>query len=113
MTIREYISQKLPSFSLTEAQFADIQTDFGIDVGREYSPASRLATNKAIVGIIEEQVLAPKLKSVTEGGLSLSWNYEDLGKLYMYLCKKYGLTPNADVVSLLGISMIRDVSAKW
>ena len=113
MTIREYISQKLPSFNLTEAQFADIYADYGLDVNQEYSASFQLATNKAIVGIIEEQVLAPKLKSVTEGGLSLSWNYEDLGKLYMYLCKKYGLTPNADVVSLLGISMIRDVSAKW
>lgn len=113
MTIREYISQKLPSFNLSEAQFADIYADYGVDANQEYSAANNLAVNKAIVGIIEEQVLAPKLKSVSEGGMSLSWNYTDLGKLYMYLCKKYGLTPNPDVVSLLGISMIKDASAKW
>ena len=34
MTIREYISQKLPSFNLTEAQFADINADFGLDVNQ-------------------------------------------------------------------------------
>jgi hypothetical protein len=113
MTIKEYISQKLPSISLTEAQFADVQVDFGLDTNQEYSASNSLAVNKAIVGIIEEQVLAPKLRSVSEGGMSLSWNYEDLGKLYMYLCKKYGLTPNPEVVSLLGVSMIRDVSSKW
>ena len=113
MTIREYISQKLPSFNLTEAQFADINADFGLDVNLEYSSDYLLAANKAIVGIIEEKVLAPRLESVNEGGFSMSWNYSDLGKLYMYLCKKYGLTPNDDVVSLLGINMIKDASAKW
>ena len=113
MTIREYISQKLPSFNLTEAQFADINADFGLDVNQEYSREYQMAANKANVGLIEEKVLAPRLESVNEGGFSMSWNYSDLGKLYMYLCKKYGLTPNDDVVSLLGINMIKDASAKW
>ena len=87
--------------------------EYGLDVNQDYSVEFQLATNKAIVGIIEEQVLAPRLASVNEGGFSMSWNYSDLGKLYMYLCKKYGLTPNDDVVSLLGINMIKDASAKW
>lgn len=113
MTIREYISQKLPSFNLTEAQFADIYADYGLDVNQDYSIENQLAANKAIVGIIEEQVLAPRLASVNEGGFSMSWNYSDLGKLYMYLCNKYGITPNSDVVSLLGINMIKDASSKW
>ena len=113
MTIREYISQKLPSFNLTEAQFADIYADYRLDVNQEYSTENQLAANKAIVGIIEEQVLAPRLASVNEGGFSMSWNYSDLGKLYMYLCKKYGITPKDDVVSLLGINMIKDASSKW
>ncbi len=113
MTVREYIVKKMPFFQLTEAQFADLEDDYGVSADAEYTSAVRLAANTAIVRIIEEKLLEPRMQSVNEGGFSVSWNYQDLGKLYMYLCKKYGLTPNADVVSLLGISMIRDVSAKW
>ena len=113
MTIREYISQKLPSFKLTEVQFVDIQADYGLDASQEYGAGNKDAVNKAIVGIIEEQMLMPRLASVNEGGFSMTWNYADVGKLYMFLCKKYGITPNPDVVSLLGINMIQDASAKW
>ena len=113
MTIREYISQKLPSFNLTEAQFADIYAEYGLDVNQEYSVDNKLGVNKAIIGIIERYILAPKLKSVNEGGFSMTWNYDDLGKLYVYLCKKYGVPTNPDIESTLGIKMIKDASAKW
>ena len=53
MTIREYISQKMPSFNLTEALFADIYADYRLDVNQEYSIENQLAANKAIVGIID------------------------------------------------------------
>ncbi len=113
MTVGEYIQQKLPFFHLGEAQFADIYARFGLDARQDYSIDCNLNVNKAIVSIIEEQVLAPKQKSVNEGGFSATWNYDDLGKLYMYLCKKYGITPNPDVETSLGIKMIKDASAKW
>ena len=113
MTVGDYIQQKLPFFHLTDAQFADIYARFGLDAQQYYSIECNVKVNVAIIGIIEEQVLAPRLASVNEGGFSMSWNYADLGKLYMYLCNKYGLTPNSDVVSLLGINMIKDASAKW
>lgn len=113
MTIREYISQKLPFFNLKEAQFVDVADDYDINLDAEYSKGMQLTVNTAVVHIIEEQVLAPQLASVNEGGFSMSWNYSDLGKLYMHLCRKYGITPDNDVVSLLGINMIKDASSKW
>ena len=113
MIVLEYIQQKLPFFHLGEAQFADIYARFGLDARQDYSIDCNLNVNKAIVSIIEEQVLAPKQKSVNEGGFSATWNYDDLGKLYMYLCKKYSITPNPNVETSLGIKMIKDASAKW
>lgn len=107
MTNREYIMQKLTGFNVTEA----ILVDTGLDLSAEYSPSEEM--DKALLGMLEELILMPSMKSVSESGFSVSWDKSSVGKWYTYLCKKYNITPNNDVLSLLGISMIIDISDIW
>ena len=111
MTIREYIEAKVGSFGLTEAHLLDISSR--VDIEAEYTPDAAKDTGLAICDILEEIVLSPKIASISESGFSQSWDYSNLGKLYMYLCRKYRRTPNSDVLSMLGISVIADRTGRW
>lgn len=114
MTIREYMQQKLSAFgSLTDADVIDVCISSGIDPGDEYTADVEASVGKALCYTIEEKILAPYVSNVSESGFSMSWNRDSLAKYYWWLCRKYGVTPDDDVLSLLGISMIRDVSDIW
>ena len=108
MTNKEYILGKLCAFDINEAQLADMP----IDLNGAYEPNSP-DVGIAMCHLIEELVLAPRQKSINEQGFSVSWDYADVGKYYLWLCKKFGITPNEDVVSLMGISMITDKTDIW
>lgn len=110
MTNREYISKKLAGFNLTEAQWVDL-AEAGIGPDDEYTGGKSFGVT--MISFIEELVLLPRLSNISENGFSMSWNYADIGKYYYWLCKKYGVKPDADVLSLLGISSIIDVSEIW
>lgn len=108
MTIREYITQKLPAFNLTEADFMDLPVD---DIDKEYhARTDGKLVGTAMVTLIEELAFRPHLKNINESGFSANWEY-DLGKFYMLLCRRHGITPNADVCGLLGISTITFLDA--
>lgn len=114
MTIREYISQKLSAFgNISEAQLLDMSLSGKFSLEDEYNENNISSIGIAMVGGIEELVLAPKLKSVSESGFSMSWDYEGLGKYYLWLCRKWGVTPNDEVMGMLGISMVIDRTNCW
>ena len=107
MTNKEYIRQRLNSFEVSEAMFIDA----GIDPDAEYEPSPELG--KAFIKLLEELILMPTLKSVSENGFSLSWDREGVRSWYMLLCKRYGVTPEDEVLPLLGVSAITDISDIW
>lgn len=114
MTIREYILQKFAAFGeLSEAQLLDMSLNgkFGLD--DEYNDDVSKFVGIAMISGIEEIVFAPKLKSVNENGFSISWDYGDLGKYYLWLCRRWGVAPNEDVLDMLGVSMIIDRTNIW
>lgn len=114
MTISAYIEQKFSAFGhLTEADMADICTAAGVDPDAEYTPDVEASVGKALCFAIEEKILAPYVTNVSESGFSMSWNRDNLAKYYWWLCRKYGVTPDEEVLSLLGVNMIRDVSDIW
>lgn len=113
MTIREYVTQKLNAFNLTEAALADLSASLGTSLDDEYTFDMASKVGKAMVSTIEELVLAPRLSSVSESGFSMSWDYADLGKFYVYLCKKWGIPVNEDVLSASGVSAIIDRTDFW
>jgi hypothetical protein len=113
MTIREYVSQKLRAFNLTEAALTDFMMSLGMPLDDEYTFDIAEQVGKAMASSLEELVLAPRLSNVNESGFSMSWDFADLGKYYLYLCKKWGVPVNDDVVSAAGTSAIIDKSSIW
>lgn len=114
MTIREYILQKLQAFgTISEAELLDMSMSRGFELADEYDNESAEEVAKAIIELIEGKILAPTMKSVSEGGFSASWDYSNLGKYYLWLCNKHDVKPNDAVLGLLGVNVIRDVSNLW
>ena len=113
MTNREYISQRMRGFDFDEAAFADVFSSLSIGADDEYDASYSTDLWKAVIPVLGGLLLAPYLSSVNENGFSLSWNRDSAGKFYLWLCKKYGVTPDEDVVGLLGVSMIQDRSDMW
>lgn len=109
MTNREYIVQKFAAFGVNEAMLADMS--LSVDLDAEYSGSVDLG--KALISSLEELILMPYVSNVNENGFSVSWNRDSVAKWYQWLCRKYGVTPKADVLSELGLSTITDISDQW
>lgn len=113
MTIREYIYQRLQSFNPNEAILVDFMMSSGLSLDDEYTFDIAPIVGKAMVSVIEDIMLAPRLSNVNEGGFSMSWEFSDLGKYYVFLCKKWGINVNDDVLNVAGLSAIMDKSNIW
>lgn len=113
MTIREYVSQKLQAFNLTEAALADLMMSMGVSLEDEYTADVASSVGKGMASAMEELIFAPRLSNVNEGGFSMSWDFSGLGKYYAYLCKKWGVPVNEDALSSAGTSAIIDKTNMW
>lgn len=113
MTIRRYVSQKLQAFNVNEAMLADLEGVLGMSLEEEYSPDVAEKVGVALTKTLEELALGPRLSNVSESGFSMSWDFAELGKYYVYLCKKWGVPANEEVLSVTGISTISDCSNLW
>jgi len=107
MTNREFISQQMRAFGVTESDlmFVDLNPD---DEATDVS-----VTEKAMIPLIAKLALSPYQKSINENGFSVSWDVSKMGWLYKYLCSKYGVTPDPQVLAALGMSVIIDQTKKW
>lgn len=113
MSIKEYILQELKAFGISEAQLLDMSLNGGYELDAEYSKDTMRDVGISIAGFIEKMAFAPKIANVSESGFSMSWDYGEVGKYYLWLCSKWGIVPNEDVVGILGISMITDKTDCW
>lgn len=113
MTIRAYITEKLKAYGISEAQLIDLSLTSGLDLEAEVEASNAQSVGIAVTQTLEEVILAPRMSNVSESGFSISWDYEHVGKYYLWLCKKWGLTPNKDVMGMLGISTIIDRTDNW
>lgn len=113
MTIEAYIRSSLETFGLNDAMFADILLESGVNLSDDYDASVQESVGKAMASAIERISMMPKLSNVSENGFSMSWTYEDLGKYYLWLCRRWHVTPNADTVASMGISTITDRTSKW
>ena len=109
MTNGEYIRQKLQAFDVNEAILADLSSGVNLDAPYTGEPS----VGKALIKALEELILQPYLSNVSESGFSVSWNRDNVGRWYRYLCKKYGVTPNPSTLAQVGVSSIIDISDSW
>ena len=101
--------QKMAAFQVNEALLADIAQDIDLDAPYTGDPA----VGKALVKGIEEMILQPYMNSVSESGFSVSWNRDNLGRWYRWLCQKYGVALDPGALAALGVSSIVDISDSW
>lgn len=113
MTIREYVSQKLQAFNLTEAVLADFVIASGLSLDDEYTSDIAPTVGKAMAQILAEVILSPRLSNVSESGFSMSWDFAGLGNYYLHLCKRWGVSVDENVVAASGTSVITDKSDMW
>ena len=107
MTVKEYISSLLTGITIPEAYFVDT----GLDLEAEYVVGMNLG--KPLTDMLAGLILAPQLRSVNESGFSMQWDTSLLGKYYLMLCRKYGIKPDSEILPLIGMSSIIDISDTW
>lgn len=111
MTIREYLSQKFAAFNISEAQLLDATKEQGISLDDDVDVMMPNEIGLMTIGVLGDILLAPRLKSVSESGFSMSWYVDDAYKYYLYLCRKYGVAPNEEILS--GLNTIVDKTSIW
>lgn len=112
MHVGEYLQGLFRAWGVTDAQLADVALD-GVDPHEEYTAENRQAVWKAMVPLLEQLILAPYQKTISENGFSVSWDFGNVGRFYMWLCRRLGITPNEDVLDALDVSTITDRSDMW
>lgn len=113
MTIREYVSQTLQAFNVTEAFLTDFAGLLQLPLDGEYTSDIAPSVGKALAQSIEGLILTPRLSNVNESGFSMSWDFSNLGNYYLYLCNRWGVKPNDDVLAASGSSAIIDKTELW
>ena len=113
MTNREYIYEKLKAFGITEAQLLDISVYGNIELDEEYTATTASAVGIGMAQGLAELILAPKMTNISESGFSVSWDFANIGKYYLWLCRRWGLTPDEDVIAAAGLNVIKDISDIW
>lgn len=113
MTVRAYISDKLKAFGISEAQFVDMFMSSGLDLEGDVMESDPTVVGVTLTHTLEEVILAPKMTNINESGFSASWDFNSVSKYYIWLCRKWGLVPNDDVLSMLGLSTITDRTNIW
>ena len=110
MTNGEFITKQLRAFNVTDA---DMMLVLGDDFDPDKEITDLSAAEKAMIPLLAKMALAPFQKSISENGFSVSWDMSKIGWWYRYLCSKYGVKPDANVMSALGLSVIVDRTNKW
>lgn len=101
------------AFGVTEAQILDVLSSSSLVWDDDATSENIVERQNLCLDILEGAIFRPRLKSISESGISLSYDYDGIGKWYLYLCKKLGRKPNEDVVGMLGISAITDKTDIW
>lgn len=113
MTIRDYICDKLRAFGISEAQLVDMTLSTGLDLREEVSDAEPREVASLMINALEEVILSPKMTNISEGGFSVSWDFSNVGKYYLWLCRKWGVKPDDSTIESLGLSTITDRTDIW
>ena len=116
-------SKRLPSakkiqVSCESCEYYDYDEDSDayvcqMSLDEEYTFDIATPVGRALAQTIEGLILAPRLSNVNEGGFSMSWDFTNLGSYYLYLCKKWDVEVNEDVLAASGMSAITDKTEMW
>lgn len=91
MTIKDYISGKFETFGieLSDADLLDMTFSSGKEPEEELNSENIGAVSVSMARFIPTLLL--RATSVSEGGISMSWNLDGIKEYYSMLCRQYGL----------------------
>lgn len=112
MTTREYITATLTGFDIPESSFVDLMMK-GLDLDADVTSQNIGEIGKGIVSTVEGLLFSPRRTNINENGFSESWNYADLGKYYLWLCRRFGVTPSDELLAMTGINSIIEITDIW
>lgn len=113
MRVGEYITAKMSPFGFTEVALADYVSANPIDLEAEVTAENTDEVNRGMIPVIEYFLFAPRQTNISEGGFSVSYNFDNLFKWYLWLCRRYGIKPDGQIVEMSGLSVISDASDLW
>ncbi len=111
MTVQEYLTTELRSFGVSASELADFGMTLPLE--EEYTAGNSERVRKALAEALPAFILKPRLNNVSESGFSVSWNFDNLVKYYLWLCRALGITPDETVMTTAGLSSITDKSNLW
>lgn len=111
MTVKEYLASELRAFGLSESEFADL--GMGVELADEYTAGNSLQVRTALAEALPAFILKPRMANVSESGFSVSWNFDNLVKYYLWLCGRLGITPDETITTMAGLSVITDKTDLW
>lgn len=90
VTVKQYVSQQVGKFgiSITDADLLEMQLKTGLDADELVTKSNMQSVARGLALVIR-RVARPK--SVSEGGVSVSWDNKGLLDFYARLCKDYGI----------------------
>lgn len=88
MTVNDYIQQKFQTFGiqLSEADLLEISLNSNVRGEGEMNQDCYVRVSVAIAKFIPSLLL--RATSISEGGVSFSWNVEGIRQYYSLLCKQ-------------------------
>lgn len=97
--------------TMTDEGAALFAADNDIDATAEADAGAQKAISTCIDSFLDQYMM--RSQSVSENGISLSWTSAQTRGLFLLKLRKYGIVPNADMASNLGLSVVIDVTNKW
>lgn len=113
MTIKEYIQMEFEAFGIEDAQIFEVLSSSSLCWEDECIPENLMERQNMCLDILEGLLFRPRLKTINESGISLTYDFDGIGKWYLFLCRKVGRNPNEDIVGMLGVSAITDKTNIW
>lgn len=112
MTIGDYIKQCFSSFGdISDAGIEKFALELGLVPGSDADLESKKTVSDSVNKFMNKIFMHPA--SVSENGHSKSWGVDSLENYAKYMFKLYGITPDDETASLVGLSVIKDASNIW
>lgn len=109
MTIREHLKGILGAYGLEDSHLESVRLPldevYALDIEEE--------VGKASVALMADLLFAPRRNNISEGGFSVSFDFSNASKHYLYLCDKWKVEPNPMALSVSGLSVISDKTNCW
>lgn len=112
MTTGDYIKQCFsPLGDISDAGVEKFALGLGLDPGSDVDINTKVKISGSVDKFMDKILAHPT--SVSENGFSKSWGADTLLNYAKYMFRLYGITPNDETASLVGISIIKDASNIW